>query len=212
MYLFSRTARLGEGNPQKQLDWALRITEKVNQISEIPVQLWTTVFSPTSGRLVWTATVENLVELETIENKLIADSGYVNLVEEGGAHASGDPIDDGLLQFIHADPRSAEIDAQYATTVQATLAPGGSVKGIELGVETAQKAGEITGCPTSFAMNVTGAYGSVEWITVYASIEDMQRAGEAIAADTSFNEKVDKELSKVYLPGVTTQTAFRKVA
>ena len=43
MYLFSRNARLGEGNPQKQLDWALRITEKVNQISEIPVQLWTTV-------------------------------------------------------------------------------------------------------------------------------------------------------------------------
>ncbi len=212
MYLFSRTARLGEGNPQKQLDWALRVTEKVNQISETPVQLWTTVFSPSSGRLVWTATVENLVELETIENKLIADSGYVNLVEEGGAHSSGDAIDDHLLQFIHADPESAEIDAQYATTVQATLAPGGSVKGIELGVETAQAASKVTGCPTSFGMHVTGAYGSVEWVTVYASIEEMQRSGDAIAADAAFNQKVDRELSKVYLPGVTTQTAFRKVA
>ncbi len=212
MYLFSRTARLGEGNPQKQLDWALRVTEKVNQISEVPVQLWTTVFSPSSGRLVWTATVENLVELETIDDKLLADSGYVTLVEEGGTHGSGDPIDDGLLQFIHADPKSTEIDAQYAMTVQATLAPGGTAKGIELGVETAQLASKITGCPTSFAMAVTGAYGSVEWITVYASIEDMQRAGELIGADASFNEKVDKELSKVYLPGVTTQTAFRKVA
>ena len=212
MYLFSRNARLGEGNPQKQLDWALRITEKVNQISEIPVQLWTTVFSPSSGRLAWTATVENLVELETIENKLIADSGYVSLVEEGGAHASGDPIDDALLQFIFADPKTAEIDAQYAMAVQATLSPGGSVKGIELGVETAQLASKITGCPTSFAMNVTGSYGSVEWLTVYASIDDMQRAGEVIAADSSFNQKVDKELSKVYLPGVTTQTAFRKIA
>jgi hypothetical protein len=212
MYLFSRNARLGEGNPQKQLDWALRITEKVNQISEIPVQLWTTVFSPSSGRLAWTATVENLVELETIESKLIADSGYVSLVEEGGAHASGDPIDDRLLQFIFADPKTTEIDAQYAMAVQATLAPGGSVKGIELGVETAQLASKITGCPTSFAMNVTGSYGSVEWLTVYASIDDMQRAGEVIAADSNFNQKVDKELSKVYLPGVTTQTAFRKIA
>ena len=91
MYLFSRNARLGEGNPQKQLDWALRITEKVNQISEIPVQLWTTVFSPSSGRLAWTATVENLVELETIENKLIADSGYVSLVEEGARARVGRP-------------------------------------------------------------------------------------------------------------------------
>ncbi len=212
MYLFSRTARLGEGNPQTQLDWALRITEKVNQISEIPVQLWTTVFSPSSGRLVWTATVENLIELETIENKLLADSGYTALVEEGGAHASGDPIDDNLLQFIHADPKSAEIDAQYATTVQATMAPGGLVRGIELGVETALRAAEITGCPTSFCVAATGVYGSVEWVTVYASVEELQHGQEALAADTSFSEKVDKELSKVYLPGVAVQTAFRKIA
>jgi len=212
MYLFSRSARLGEGNPQTQLDWALRITEKVNQISEIPVQLWTTVFSPSSGRLVWTATVENLVELETIENKLLSDSGYTALVEEGGAHASGDPIDDNLLQFIHADPKSAEIDAQYATTVQATMAPGGLVRGIELGVETAQRAAEITGCPTSFGVAATGVYGAVEWVTVYASVEELQRGQETLAADISFSEKVDKELSKVYLPGVAVQTAFRKIA
>ena len=86
------------------------------------------------------------------------------------------------------------------------------MKGIELGVETAQAASKVTGCPTSFGMHVTGAYGSVEWVTVYASIEEMQRSGDAIAADAGFNQKVDKELSKVYLPGVTTQTAFRKVA
>jgi len=212
MYLFSRNVRLGAGNPEKQLAWALKMTEKVNQISETPVSLWTTVFSPDSGRLVWTSVFEDLVTLEGTFDKLIGDSGYSSLVEEGAAHASGDPVDDGLLQFVHADPKAAEIDAQYALAVQATLAPGGQVKGIELGVETAQLAGKITGCPTSFAVGVTGAYGMVEWLTVYASITDMQRAGEAIAADTSFAQKVDKELSKVYLPGVTTQRAFRKIA
>ena len=101
---------------------------------------------------------------------------------------------------------------RYALAIRATLAPGGTVKGIELGVETAQQASKITGCPTSFAMGMTGQYGPVEWLTVYASIEDLQRAGDASAADASFNQKVDKELSKVYLPGVTTQTAFRKIA
>jgi hypothetical protein len=212
MYLFSRNVRLGAGNPEKQLAWALKMTEKVNQISETPVSLWTTVFSPDSGRLVWTSVFEDLVILEGTFDKLIGDSGYSSLVEEGAAHASGDPVDDSLLQFIHADPKAAEIDAQYALAIRATLAPGGQVKGIELGVETAQHASKITGCPTSFAMGVTGAYGTVEWLTVYASIADMQRAGEAIAADTSFAQKVDKELSKVYLPGVTTQTAFRKIA
>ena len=211
MYLFSRTARLGEGNPQKQLDWALRITEKVNQISEVPVSLWMSVFSPGSGTLVWAATIDDLVTLETVEGKLVGDSGYTTLVEEGGAHASGDPVDDHLLQFVHADPKAAEIDAQYASVVQATLAPGGMTRGIELGIETAQRAGTISGSPTSFALAVTGVYGMVEWISTYASIEEYQRGQEAVGADAEFSTMVDKELSKVYLPGAV-QSVFRKLA
>lgn len=211
MYLFSRSARLGAGNPEKQLEWVLRVTEKVNQISETPVNVWSSVFSPKAQTLVWTATVDDLLTLETIENKLISDSGYVSLVEEGAAHTSGDPIDDGLLQFVFADEAAAEIDATYATTVQATLAPGGMARGMELGVETAQRAGKISGCPTSFCSSLTGTYGSVEWISVYTSIEQLQRGQEAIGADAEFAQMVDKELSKVYLPGAV-QLAWRKIA
>jgi hypothetical protein len=211
MYLFSRSVRLGAGNPEKQLAWALRVTEKVNQISEVPVELWTSVFSPRAETLVWTATVDDLLTLETIENKLISDSGYVTLVEEGAAHASSDPIDDGLLMFVFADPAAADVQAAYATTVQATLAPGGTMRGMELGVETAQRAGQISGCPTSFCTSLTGTYGSVEWITVFSSIEQMQRGQEAIGADADFGQRLDKELSKVYLPGAQ-QLAWRKIA
>jgi hypothetical protein len=211
MYLFSRSVRLGAGNPEKQLAWGLRVTEKVNQISEIPVQLWSSVFSPKAETLVWTATVDDLLTLETIENKLISDSGYVSLVEEGAAHASSDPVDDGLLQFVFADPAAAEVDAAYATTVQATLAPGGMARGMELGVETAQRVGKISGCPTSFCTAVTGTYGSVEWITVYSSIEQLQRGQEAVGADAEFAQLVDKELSQVYLTGAL-QLAWRKIA
>jgi hypothetical protein len=210
MYLFSRTVRLGAGNPEKQLAWALKITEKVNQISETPVDLWSSVFSPNAQTLVWTTTVDDLLTLETIESKLISDSGYVSLVEEGAAHGSGDPVDDGLLQFVFADPATAEVDATYATTVQATLAPGGSARGMELGVETAQRVGKISGCPTSFCASLTGAYGAVEWISVYSSIEQLQRGQEAIGVDAEFAQMVDKELSKVYLPGAI-QLAWRKI-
>jgi hypothetical protein len=211
MYLFSRNVRLGAGNPEKQLAWALRMTEKVNQISETPIDLWSSVFSPNAQTMVWTATVDDLLTLETVENKLISDSGYVSLVEEGAAHASGDPVDDGLLQFVFADPAAAEVDATYATTVQATLAPGGSARGMELGVETAQRAGKISGCPTSFCASLTGTYGAVEWVSVYRSIEELQRGQEAIGADAEFAQMVDKELSKVYLPGAL-QLAWRKIA
>ncbi len=212
MYLFSRTVPLGAGNPEKQMVWALRITEKVNQISETPVSLWSSVFSPGAGTLVWTAVVDDLLTLETVEGKLISDSGYVSLVEEGAAHRSGAPIDDGLRASVFADPAAVEVDAAYATTVQATLAPGGSARGMELGVETAQLASKITSCSTSFWASMSGTYGGVEWITRYSSIEQMQRAQEAIGADAEFTQLVDKELSKVFLPGVTVQLVWRKIA
>lgn len=211
MYLYSRTVRLGAGNPEKQVDWALRINEKVNQISEVPVTMWSSVFSPSAQTLVWTATVEDLLTLETIEGKLISDSGYVSLVEEGAAHGSGDPVDDGLLQFIFTDPAAEGIEATYATTIQATLAPGGSVRGMELGVEAAQRAGRITGCPTSFCASMTGAYGAVEWISVYSSVDELQRGQEALGVDVEFAQFVDKELGQTYLPGAI-QLAWRKIA
>ena len=52
MYLFSRSVRPGPGNPEKQMDWALRITENVNKISEAPVSLWISVCSPNAGQFV----------------------------------------------------------------------------------------------------------------------------------------------------------------
>ena len=176
MYLFSRSVRPGPGNPEKQLDWALRITEKVNQISEMPVSLWTTVFSPNAGQFVWSSILEDLLTMETTFEKLFADRGYASLVEEGGTHASGDAVDDGLLQFLFVDPKAADIESKYAGVVRTTAAPGGLVKGMELGVETAQLAGKITGSATSFASAVTGPYGMVEWITLYA----VDRRGAAL--------------------------------
>ena len=112
MYLFSRSVRPGPGNPEKQLDWAVRITEKVNQISETPVSLWTTVFSPNAGQFVWSSIFEDLVTIETTFEKLIGDKGYASLVEEGGTHVSGDAVDDGLLQFLFVDPKAADIDVE----------------------------------------------------------------------------------------------------
>ena len=58
---------------------------------------------------------------------------------------------------------------------------------------------------------MTGAYGMVEWISTYASVEEYQRGQEAVGADAEFSTLVDKELSKVYLPGAV-QSVFRKLA
>src|SRR4051794_4266605 len=73
MYLFSRTARLVPGSQVASIAWALNVTEKVNQIAEIDVSLWTRVFSPGVGMISWTALVDDLSLLEATDAKLMAD-------------------------------------------------------------------------------------------------------------------------------------------
>jgi hypothetical protein len=62
---------------------------------------------------------------------------------------------------------------------------------------TAQLAGKDGGICHVVPLGRNGPYGMVEWITPHASIEEVQRSGDALAFETSSAQKVDKELSKV---------------
>ena len=211
MYLFSRSARLGPGNLREAMAWSVDMTEKVNQVSELDVSLWSTAFSPGLGTLVWTARVDDLAVLEATDAKLIADDGYHSLVEKGVKFASGDAIDDALIQLVHADPDAATSAPQYASVVRSVLTPGSSTRGIEFGIEIAQRAKKITGRPISFGVAATGPYGGVDWISLYDSVEQLQKAQEATTADADFTKFVDSEAGKLYLSGVTVQTVYRKI-
>jgi hypothetical protein len=210
-YLFSRSARLAPGNIQSAMAWAVAITEKVNAIAESRVSLWSTVMSPDLGRLTWTTVVEDLAVLTATDEKLLADSGYNELSAQGASLGDGSGIEDQLVRYVHADRDGVET-ARYATLVRAVLAPGGSVKGIELGIEIAQRAKAVTGRPTSFGASQTGVYGGVGWIALYDSIDQVQAASEALASDAGFAKLLDEKASKAYLPGQSTQTISRKIA
>jgi hypothetical protein len=212
MYLFARRARLANGNLRESAAWAVAVTEKVNQITGLNVGLWTTVFSPGLGELVWATFIEDLAALETAEAKLMVDDGYVTLVDKGAVFSDGSGADDTLSQLVHGDV-DPNRQVQYVSVVETTVAAGKSGRGMELGVEIAQRATQITGFPTAFLVDTTGNYGGIRWITGYETIDQLQKAGEAIGADAKFTQFVDKEAASVYLagPSVTTQRIARRI-
>jgi hypothetical protein len=192
------------------MEWAIRITEKINQIGEVPSALWMSVMSPRMGTLAWTAVVSELAVIEETEAKLSTDPGYLLLVDEAIPLLSAEPADQRLMQLVYADPDAATFDAHYAATVTATLAPGNMRTGIELGAEIARRAKQITGRPTTFGVSVTGTYGEVMWVTLAETIQQIQGANEALDADEDFAKSLDKDAAKAYLPNAT-QTISRKI-
>ena len=211
MYLYSTSVRPGMVNPLKVMDWATRITEKINQIGEVPSSLWTTVMSPGMGGLAWTSVVSDLAIIEETETKMMADPGYMSLVDEATTLLSGSaPPDQQLMQLVHRDADAAQINAHYAQTVSTMLAPGSMRSGIELGVEIAQRVKQVTGRPTSFAIGTTGEYGSVMWVSLAETMQQVQQAEDALNANEDFMKMLDKDAAKAYLPGAM-QRISRKV-
>jgi hypothetical protein len=212
MYLFSRRARLAGGNTRKAMTWSIGITEKVNQITGLGVNLYSQVFSPEVGTLVWSAFVPDLATLEAASDKLTADDGFISMTDEGSALTT-DQLDDSLVQVLHGQP-DPNRHVEYATVVQAVCANGSVARGIEVGMEIAQRAERATGTPTMFVASTTGVYGSVGWITGHSDIRAVEAAQGALMADASFGEFVDREAGKVYAeqPNLTTQLLYRQLA
>src|SRR5687767_2980274 len=100
MYLFTRTARVRPGNIRDSIGWAVGITEKVNQITSLDVELWTTAWSPGNGTLVWSTFVEDLTALETANAKLMVDDLFVAEVDRGAQYTTDDGVNDELAQVV----------------------------------------------------------------------------------------------------------------
>jgi len=194
------------------MEWALAQTEKVNQITGLPVGLFMQVFSPEVGVLRWSTFVPDLATLEAAGDKLNADDTFMAATDRGAALTMGG-ADDRLAQVLYgeADPNR---QIEYVTAVRAVCATGNVGRGLELGAEIAQRVEKITGTPGLFLADVTGTYGGVGWVSGHANVQAMEAAQQALAADSSWVKYIDKEVRGVYAeePSLTTQTISRRLA
>lgn len=211
MYLFARRGRMTNGKLRDSMAWAVGITEKVNQITSLGVELWRPTMSPGITGLSWNCFVEDLTALETAEQKLLVDEGYLAEFERGASFFGNNPIDDQVAQVLFGDV-DPSASPTYAAVVTSELAPGAFTKGIEAGIQIAARAGELGGLPTAFLLSTTGTYGGVTWITVADTLQDLERGEQASNSDPGFVELIDQLAPGVYLPGVTTTTIYTKVA
>jgi hypothetical protein len=211
MYLFSRRARLAPGNTRAAMAWATGITEKANQITGLNIGLFAPTFSPGVGTLSWSTFVPDLPTIEAANDKLLVDDAYVSMLDAGAKFALGG-ADDALLQIVHGAPDPSR-QIEYATTVQTVCASGSLTKGVELGIEIAQRAEKSLGTPVLFATATTGSYGAVSWISGYADAHALEKSQQALAADAKFAEFVDKSVKGVYVddPSQTQQRILRRI-
>jgi hypothetical protein len=199
-------------NEREAIPWAIAIGEKVTQTTGLPVSLYSHVFSPEVGTLVWSTIVPDLVTLEAAFDKLMPDDGYHDMAQTGLKHIEPGSLHDRLEQIVHPAELDTERQHQYVSLVRSTVNVGHLARGVAAGVEIAQRFEQITGIQGVFMVQGTGNYGEVSWAVPYTDIAELERASAAIDSDQSFVGLIDS-LAGVYtdMPGASTQVLMRRL-
>lgn len=208
MYLFNRMVRLAPGQQVAGIEWALQVTEKVNQITGLNVGLWTPILSPGTGTLSWGAAVETMTDLEDADFKLNADPMFVDLALAGSKHTVGS-VEDQTAQFVH-NPES-DPGATHVSVVIAQMANGHFGRGTEIGVEIAERATKASGNPTAFLIGTTGPFASCAWITAATSLKSLEDGEQALYGGTDFIAYLDKEAADCYVQSAASQSIWRRI-
>lgn len=208
MYLFTRTGRFGPGNIGASMSFVSSVTDKVHQETGLDIHSWGATLSPELGTVVWAAFVDSLEELEAVQDKLAVSDSFIALAESGAKYFLG-PLQDGLAQVVTGaiDP-TAPLPA-YVTVARATATNGRLGEAMAAGVEIAEAATRISGVPTGFLVDATGAFGGCRWNSGHPDIASVERAEAALMADEGWLQLIDR-VGTCYDAGVT-QSIYRRI-
>ncbi len=209
MFLFTRRSRLSGSGPAG-IEWATDVCSKVTEITGQDVRLWAATLSPGFGTITWSSWFKDLTSLEAVGDQLMADASYLELVAQGPEHLDG-TLDDGVFQPLHGLP-DTERDITYVGVTSAVIASGQATRAMAAGVELAMTADSITGRSSMFVRSLTGPYGSVGWLTSYASIAEVEEADHALSLDPGWIKTVDgTDGCWVESPELTQTTLHRRL-
>ncbi|HUF34042.1 MAG TPA: hypothetical protein VMN58_12630 [Acidimicrobiales bacterium] len=210
MYFYTRMGRVRPGRMADATGWAVDLTGRVNQVTGLRVGLWTTMFSPGVGTMAWSTFVPDLMTLDEANGKLMADQAFLAEVERGGEIFTEAGMDDSVAQLVHTAGEPVT-DPRYASIVLSGMAAGGFGKGIEVGIEIAERATRLSGISTSFLVAATGPYAGCAWIAASETLDALDSGERAVNSNPDFIAYLDEAAADVYRPEISTQTLWSRI-
>jgi hypothetical protein len=209
MYLFTRSRRVHPGKFGKAMETVVETTDQARKITRQQIDAWSAVMSPEIGTIVWTLFAENLATIEQAGDALVADAGFMKLIEKDDDRFDG-PYVDGLSTLVHGELDLSDNTAQYVGVATATPANGQLQAALAAGIEIAEHVTKVTGDNTLFFVNNTGIFGGLTWVTPAVDAAAVDAAEAALMASAEWLPLLDR-VGGAFTPG-GAQSLFRRVA
>lgn len=222
-YMLTRKTRIAPGQTEKSLLWAQNVTEKVFHTTGLPVRLSQQVFSPEVGTIAWSVFAPNLSTLEGLNEKIRSDSDLIKLIDQGvnflvagmqGMHGVTSDILSTVISgnFEEHGALQTKGGPEYQTVVETQLSAGNYQAAMATGQEIAQQVQTISEAPVLFALDQTGYYGGVRWVTSHDNIRHLERSQQRLLESEQFQQLIDSN-SEMFSdqPFVTRQYIYQRL-
>ncbi len=198
MLLFSRLITL-TGSPRKSMPWAVGITEYVNAHSSLSVTCWAGNFGYPIGTVAWSSMVESQAALAAGTAGLLADGGYLDMIESAADLVSS-PGQDSLREVLYGTPGEPPAVGSIATITTATALVDRMADALGWAVEIAQYVEAVIGTPVAVLTDVFGTMGGVTWITSQPDVASADAARAKLNGDGDYLKRISGT-KDLFIPG-----------
>ena len=209
MRLFTRTVQLS-GPPAEVLAFSSDMRAFVSDKLGMDIGLWNVSFGAPLGTWVYSARVEGLAHLATINETLLSDPKYHEMLAGGAAFTAGG-AEDALMTPLHGGVGDPPPVGTVVVATRAVVAGGKYAEAVAWGIDIAVHGEQVTGIPVGFYMSDFGVFGSVGWISGAPDAATTEAAGDKLNADPGYIEKLGS-VGDLFVPASGVRTMATRVA
>ncbi|HUS42888.1 MAG TPA: hypothetical protein VMY16_09495 [Ilumatobacteraceae bacterium] len=187
MYIFSRSTIAALGRQFDAFPAAVGVADMVTKLTGHEVNVFAGRFGAPQGSVMWSARVESMTELQGITDKLMADAGYLEMLESMNGLFMA-PSEDRLGRVL-TGPIDGPTSKYYGVT-RAAMANGKQADAMAFGVKTAEYIGTSLGTQSAFTKSNYGGFNDVTWIIGFDTEADVDAFDDWQMTDSGYHDIV----------------------
>ncbi len=187
--------------------WAMDVTGKVQERSDLPVSLWSGMMGTRPGTIVWSARIDGVAQMAALNDTMLADADYLAAVNAGAELVESVEMD-RVVEIIHGELTGPAEIGSFSGNVMAVAQEGKVGAAGAWAVEIADIWSGITGLPAIVTTTTAGPMGEYGWFVRHADAASIDDASTKLMASPDYIEALDRSAG-LFQPGAIQRYARR---
>ncbi len=208
MYIFSRSTIAALGRQFDAIPAAVGIAELVTKLTGDEVNVFTARFGAPQGSVMWSARMESMADLQAMTDKLMADAGYLEMLESMNGLFMA-PAEDRLGRVLTGPIEAAS--SKYYGITRAAMVNGKQADALAFGVKTAEYIGKSLGTQSAFTKASYGGFNDVTWLVGFDSEADVDAFADWEMSDSGYHD-ILAEAGDLFVENSGHQSLIEKIS